>query len=124
MGKFEKIKLVEEPHVKKNITKFNIGDTVKVFVKIIEEDKTRLQAFEGVVMRRQGSSIRETFTVRKVSFGVGVERVFPVHSPFLEKITVVKPGRVKRAKLYYLRKKVGKGGKIEEIERVEESPIL
>lgn len=124
MGKFEKIKLVEEPHVKKNITKFNIGDTVKVFVKIIEEDKTRLQAFEGIVMRRQGSSIRETFTVRKVSFGVGVERVFPVHSPFLEKITVVKPGRVRRAKLYYLRKKVGKGSKIEEVERVEESPIL
>ena len=90
------------------------GDTVKVSAKVVEGNRERIQVFQGVVMRRQGSGARETFTVRKVSFGVGVERTFPVHSPIIGKIDVVTRGDVRRAKLYYLRGRVGKAAKIKE----------
>ena len=110
------INAVEEGYRKK-IPSFNVGDTVKVFVKVVEGDKERIQPFEGVVIARSGSSIRETFMVRKVSFGVGVERIFPIHSPVIEKIDVLRRGAVRRAKLYYLREKKGKAAKIKERER-------
>ena len=96
-----------------NIPEFRVGDTVRVDVKIIEGKRERIQAFEGIVMARKGSGISETFTVRKISYGVGVERVFPIHSPKISKITVVRTGKVRRAKLNYLRKVVGQV-KIEE----------
>ena len=122
MDKFTK--LVEAAHLKKDLSKFNVGDTVDVLVKIIEEGKTRAQAFEGIVIAKKGSGLGETFTVRKISYGEGVERVFPLHSPSIEKIVVVKQGDVKRAKLYYLKKKIGKETKVEEkIERGEELKI-
>jgi len=112
------IKLVEAAQLKKDIPQFNVGDTVDVLVKIVEEGKTRAQSFEGIVIARKGSGISETFTVRKTSYGEGVERVFPLHTPSIEKIVVVKKGDVKRAKLYYLKKKIGKETKVEEkIER-------
>lgn len=111
-------KLVEAEYLKQGIPQFNVGDTIDVLVKIIEEGKTRAQSFEGVVIARKGSGIRETLTVRKISYGEGVERVFPLHSPSVEKIVVVKKGDVKKAKLYYLKKKIGKETKVEEkIER-------
>ncbi len=104
----EKISHIESEHLKKDVPKFNVGDTVKVYVKIAEEEKTRLQSFEGVVIRKRGKGLSETFTVRRISYGEGIERIFPLHSPFLEKVEVVKPGKTRRAKLYYLRGKVGK----------------
>jgi len=104
----DKIKLIESEYMKKGIPKFNVGDTVKVMVKIPEADKVRLHPFEGIVIARKGSGIRENFTVRKVSYGEGIERVFPVYSPSIERIEVIRSGKVKRAKLYYLRGKVGK----------------
>ncbi len=104
----EKISLVEREHLKKEMPQFNVGDTVKVYVKIVEEDKTRLQTFEGVVIRKRGKGLSETFMVRRISYGEGVERIFPLHSPFLERVEVVKPGKARRAKLYYLRKKQAK----------------
>jgi len=107
-------KLIEAIHLKKDIPQFNVGDTVDVLVKIIEEGKTRAQTFEGVVIAKKGSGLNETFTVRKISYGEGVERVFPLHTPSIEKIVVVKQGDVKRAKLYYLKKKIGKDTKVEE----------
>jgi large subunit ribosomal protein L19 len=110
------INAVEEGY-KKKIPSFNVGDTVKVFVKVVEGDKERIQPFEGVVIARRGSSIRETFMVRKVSFGIGVERIFPVHSPSVERIDVMRKGSVRRAKLYYLRENKGKAAKIKEKER-------
>ncbi|MBI5124165.1 MAG: 50S ribosomal protein L19 [Candidatus Omnitrophica bacterium] len=112
MDKFTK--LVEASQLKKDIPRFNVGDTVDVLVKIVEEGKTRAQAFEGIVIAKKGSGLRETFTVRKISYGEGVERVFPLHSPSIERIVVVKKGDVKRAKLYYLKKKIGKETKVEE----------
>lgn len=105
----DKIALVEQEFMKKEKTDFNVGDTVRVFVKIAEEGgKTRLQAFEGIVIARKGSGIRQTFTVRRISFGEGVERIFPIHSPWVDHITVTKRGKVRRAKLYYMRKRIGK----------------
>ncbi|OHE56456.1 MAG: 50S ribosomal protein L19 [Thermodesulfovibrio sp. RBG_19FT_COMBO_42_12] len=109
-----------EEGFKKDITDFNIGDTVKVSVKVVEGDKERIQPFEGVVIARHGGGTRETFMVRKVSFGVGVERIFPICSPVIDKIEVLKRGSVRRAKLYYLRGKKGKAAKIKEKERVFE----
>ncbi|MFH0933090.1 MAG: 50S ribosomal protein L19 [Nitrospirota bacterium] len=106
-----------EEGFKRNVTDFNIGDTVRVFVKVVEGDKERIQPFEGVVIARRGGSTRETFMVRKVSFGIGVERIFPLYSPVIDKIEVLKRGRVRRAKLYYLRGKKGKAAKIKERER-------
>jgi len=106
-----------EEGFKKNVTDFNIGDTVRVSVKVVEGDKERIQPFEGVVIARHGGGTRETFMVRKVSFGIGVERIFPLHSPVVDKIEVLKRGRVRRAKLYYLRGKKGKAAKIKEREK-------
>ena len=120
-----KIELVEKKFLKKDLPLFSVGDTLKVYVKVAEGDKTRLQAFEGTVIARKGSGTRESFTLRRISFGEGVERSFPLHSPFLERIEVVKRGKTRRAKLYYLRKKVGKESKLEEKEEgviVEPSP--
>ena len=105
---------VEEKQLKQDITDFNIGDNVKVHVVIREGDKERIQVFRGDVIARKGSGVRETFTVRKVSFGVGVERVFPLHSKMIGKIEVVRKGKVRRAKLYYLRSLRGKAARIKE----------
>lgn len=107
------IKIVEEKF-KKEIPPFKIGDTVRVSTRVKEGDKERLQAFEGAVIARRGSGLRETFTVRKISYGIGVERIFPIHSPIIDKIKLVKAGRVRRAKLYYLRSRKGKAAKIKE----------
>lgn len=105
----DKIKLMESEFTKKEMPKFNVGDTVKVLVKIPEgPDKVRLHPFEGVVIAKQGSGVRASFTVRKVSYGEGIERVFPLYAPSIERIEVIRSGKVKRAKLYYLRAKVGK----------------
>lgn len=109
------ISAIEKEYMKKEVSSFNVGDTVKVFVKVVEGSRERLQAFEGVVIARKNGSVRETFTVRRVSFGVGIERVFPVHSPRIDRIEVVKSGKVRRAKLYYLRNLSGKAAKIKEI---------
>ncbi len=106
--------LVEKTQRRDDIPEFEPGDTVKVHVKVIENNRERVQVFQGHVIARQGGGIRETFTVRKLSFGVGVERTFPVHSPKLERIEVVTHGDVRRAKLYYLRDRVGKAAKIKE----------
>ncbi len=108
------IRELEKDFMKKDITDFKVGDTVKVAVKIKEGDKTRNQAFEGIVIARKGSGVKETFTVRHISFGEGVERVFFVHSPQIDSIKVVKKGKVNRARLYYLRKRVGKSTSVEE----------
>jgi len=108
------LKLVESKFIKKDIPKFNAGDTVDVEIKIVEEGHTRLQTFEGTVIARAGSGTGETFTVRKISYGEGVEMIFPLHSPSIDRISVVKKGDVKRAKLYYLKRKVGKATKVEE----------
>ena len=104
----DKIKLIEQRYLKKDIPAFGVGDTVKILVKIPEGDKVRLHPFEGVVIAKGGSGTRASFTVRKVSFGEGIERVFPLHSPGIARIEVVRSGKVRRAKLYYLRSKVGK----------------
>lgn len=105
---------VESAHLRSDIPSFQPGDTLRVHVKVVEGNRTRVQVFQGVCLRRSGSGIRETFTVRKVSFGVGVERTFPVHSPIIEKIEVASRGDVRRAKLYYLRGLHGKAAKIKE----------
>jgi large subunit ribosomal protein L19 len=106
-----------EEGFKKDRTNFDIGDTVRVYVKVIEGDKERIQPFDGVVIARHGGNTRETFMVRKISFGVGVERIFPLCSPTIDKIDVLKKGSVRRAKLYYLRGKKGKAAKVKEKER-------
>lgn len=108
--------VVEEGN-KRELSSFNVGDNVKVFMKVVEGDKERLQPFEGVVISRKGGGTRETFMVRKISFGVGVERIFPLHSPNIDRIEVTREGSVRRAKLYYLRQKKGKAAKIKEKER-------
>ena len=106
--------LVDRTTLRDDVPAFGPGDTVKVHVRVVEAGRERIQAYQGVVIRRQGSGVRETFTARKVSFGVGVERTFPVHSPILAKIEVVTRGDVRRAKLYYLRQRAGKAAKIKE----------
>ena len=106
--------LVDAATLREDVPDFAPGDTLRVHVRVVEGTRERIQVFQGVVMRRQGSGARETFTVRKVSFGVGVERTFPVHSPIIGKIDVVTRGDVRRAKLYYLRDRVGKAAKIKE----------
>jgi len=106
--------LVDRTTLRDDVPKFAPGDTVKVHVRVVEGNRERVQVFQGAVIRRQGSGARETFTVRKVSFGVGVERTFPVHSPILAKIEVLTQGDVRRAKLYYLRQRAGKAAKIRE----------
>ncbi|WP_251179319.1 50S ribosomal protein L19 [Adlercreutzia agrestimuris] len=108
------IRAIEQQQMKQDVPAFNVGDNVKVHYRITEGNRERIQVFQGDVIRRQGASNRETFTVRKISFSVGVERTFPVHSPKIERIEVVRQGDVRRAKLYYLRNKVGKAAKIKE----------
>ncbi|MBT0653810.1 50S ribosomal protein L19 [Geomobilimonas luticola] len=109
-----KIDAIEMEQMKKNIPPFKAGDTVRVQVKIVEGDKSRIQAFQGVVIGRQNGGVRETFTVRKISNGIGVERCFPLHSPIVDAIEVITRGHVRRAKLYYLRKLRGKAARIRE----------
>jgi large subunit ribosomal protein L19 len=106
--------LVDRSSLRDDVPAFAPGDTVKVHVRVVEGNRERIQVFQGAVIRRQGSGVRETFTVRKVSFGVGVERTFPVHSPILARIEVLTQGDVRRAKLYYLRERSGKAAKIKE----------
>lgn len=105
---------VEQKQLKKDIPRFKAGDTVNVYVIIKEGDKTRIQVFKGYVIAQKGSGLKATFTVRKTSFGIGVERIFPLHSPMIKKIEVVRKGKVKRAKLYYLRKLKGKAARLKE----------
>ena len=108
------LKVITEGQVKENVTDFNIGDTVRVHVKIKEGNRERVQVFEGTVIAKRGGGVSETFTVRRISYGVGVEKVFPVNSPNVEKIEVVRRGKVRRSKLYYLRDRVGKAAKVKE----------
>lgn len=108
------IEQIEKENLRSDVAAFNVGDTVRVFVKVVEGDKERLQAFEGLVIARKNGSIRETFTVRRVSFGIGVERTFAVHSPRIDHIEVVRKGKVRRAKLYYIRNLTGKAAKVKE----------
>lgn len=109
-----RVDVVEKAQMRDDIPEFWPGDNVKVHVRVVEGTRTRTQVFEGVVLARSGGGLRETFTVRKISFGVGVERIFPVHSPVLERIEVVRRGKVRRAKLYYLRERTGKKARIKE----------
>ncbi|MBR1811649.1 MAG: 50S ribosomal protein L19 [Clostridia bacterium] len=109
------LKLISESSLRADAPQFEIGDTVKVHVKIREGERERIQIFEGTVIARKGSGVSETFTVRRLSFGVGIERVFPVHSPNVDKVEIVRHGRVRRAKLYYLRDRVGKAAKVKEL---------
>ena len=108
------IETLEKEQLRSDVPKFGPGDTVKVHAKIVEGTRERIQIFEGVVIGRQGTGVREMFTVRRISYGVGVERMFPVHSPRVDKIEVVRRGAVRRAKLYYLRKLTGKAARIKE----------
>jgi len=108
------INSIEQEQMKKDIVNFGPGDTVKVYVKVVEGSRERVQVFTGTVIRRRGSGLGETFTVRRVSYGVGVERTFPLHSPRIEKIELVRRGKVRRARLYYLRQRFGKKSKIKE----------
>ena len=114
----EIIRSIEKAQLRTDLPEFGIGDTVRVFVKVVEGTRERLQAFEGTVIARRKGSIRETFTVRRVSYGIGVERTFPLHSPRLDHIEVIRRGKVRRAKLYYLRNLQGKAAKIKEVKRV------
>ena len=109
------IKSIEDAELKQDIAEFSVGDTVKVYAKIKEGNRERIQVFEGTVIKRQGGSNRETFTVRKLSGGVGVEKTWPLHTPNVDKIEVVRKGKVRRAKLFYLRGRVGKRAKVKEI---------
>ena len=108
------IRAIEQQQIKQDIPDFVVGDNVKVHYRITEGNRERIQVFQGDVIRRQGAGARETFTVRKISFNVGVERTFPVHSPKIERIEIARRGQVRRAKLYYIRNKVGKAAKIKE----------
>ncbi len=109
---------VERPYFKAGLPKFRAGDTIRVDVRVVEGNKQRIQAFQGVVIARRGGGTRESFTVRKISGGIGVERVFPLHSPSIDKIEVLRHGKVRRAKLYYLRDLRGKAARIEERRQV------
>lgn len=111
------IQSLEKGQVKEGITNFRVGDTVRVHAKVVEGDKERIQVYEGVVIGRQGAGVRELVRVRKLSYGVGVERLFPLHSPMIDKIEVAKQGKVRRAKLYFLRELRGKAARIKEKER-------
>jgi len=111
------IKELEKEQLKSDVTPFNVGDTIRVYAKVVEGTRERLQMFEGVVIKRQNGGIRETFTVRRIASGVGVERTWPLHSPRVDRIEVVRRGIVRRAKLFYLRDKVGKAAKVKEVLR-------
>ncbi|EHI56225.1 50S ribosomal protein L19 [Johnsonella ignava ATCC 51276] len=110
----ELIRKIENAQLKEKVPEFNVGETVKVYNKIKEGNRERIQVFEGVVLKRQNGGIRETFTVRKLSNGTGVEKTWPIHSPFIDRIEVVRKGRVRRAKLFYLRGRIGKAAKVKE----------
>jgi large subunit ribosomal protein L19 len=109
------IQAIEAEQMKSELDQFKVGDTVKVHFKIVEGKTERVQIYEGLVIAMKNSKVGKTFTVRKISYGVGVERVFPIHSPRIVKVEVVRPGKVRRAKLYYIREKIGKGAKIKEL---------
>jgi len=106
------IRMIENEQLRNSIPDFNIGDTVRVLVKVVEGSREKLQAFEGIVIQRQNGGLRETFTVRKISYGVGIERTFPLHSPRVDSINVVRKGKVRRAKLFYLRERLGKAARV------------
>ena len=110
----DKIQAFVNEQLKTEVPQFNIGDSVKVYIRITEGEKTRTQLFEGTVIAKHGGGISETFTVRRVSYGVGVEKTFPIHSPNVEKVVVFREGKVRRAKLFYLRDRVGKAAKVKE----------
>ena len=120
MSLINEIEAAQKKDVK---VQFKSGDTVKVFFKVVEGGNERIQAFEGVVIQRKGTGLTETFTVRKVSFGVGVERIFPIHSPRIDKIEVIRRGKVRRAKLYYLRDLSGKAARIAEVQRKQAAEV-
>lgn len=111
----EIIRKLEEEQLKKDVADFRVGDTVRVYAKVIEGSRERIQVYEGTVLKRQNGGVRETFTVRKNSNGIGVEKTWPLHSPIIDKIQVVRRGKVRRAKLFYLRDRVGKAAKVKEI---------
>lgn len=113
----EIIRKIEAEQMKENAPEFNVGDTVKVYAKIKEGNRERIQVFEGTVLKKQGTGVRATFTVRKISNGVGVEKTWPLHSPIVEKVEVVRRGKARRAKLNYLRQRTGKAAKVKELVR-------
>ena len=112
------IEALEKEQLKEEVPAFNVGDTVRVWVKVVEGNRERLQAFEGTVIAKRNGGVRETFTVRRVSYGIGVERTFPIHSPRVDHVDMIRRGKVRRAKLYYLRERQGKAAKIKEIKRI------
>ena len=114
----EIIRSIEAKQIRNDLPVFNVGDTVRVWVKVVEGNRERLQAFEGTVIGKRNGGIRETFTVRRVSYGIGVERTFPIHSPRVDHVELIRRGKVRRAKLYYLRELQGKAAKIKEVKRV------
>ena len=114
----EIIRSIEAKQIRSDLPQFNVGDTIRVWVKVVEGNRERLQAFEGTVIAKRNGGIRETFTVRRVSYGIGVERTFPIHSPRVDHLEVTRRGKVRRAKLYYLRERQGKAAKIKEAKRV------
>ena len=114
----EIIRSIEQKQLRTDLPKISIGDTVRVWVKVVEGSRERLQAFEGVVIAMRNGGVRETFTVRRVSYGIGVERTFPMHSPRVDHVEIIRSGKVRRAKLYYLRNLQGKAAKIKEAKRV------
>ena len=116
------LRAVENSQIRTDLPRFRPGDTVRVHVKIKEGDKYRIQVFEGVVIAQKNNGISSTFTVRKVSFGYGIERIFPLHSPIIEKLEIVKSGKVRRARLYYLRGRRGKAARLKETGRIERAP--
>ena len=120
------IDIIEKENLKANVPEFDIGDTVRVSVKIIEGNKERIQVFEGIIIKVQGAGVNKTFTVRKISYGVGVEKTFLIHSPLVEKVEVVRVGKARRAKLFYLRDRVGKAAKTKEVAgaRIENKEII
>ena len=120
MSLIDQIEAAQKKDVK---VQFKAGDTVKVFFKVVEGGNERIQAFEGVVIQRKGTGLTETFTVRKISFGVGVERIFPIHSPRIDKIQVIRQGKVRRAKLYYLRDLAGKAARISEVQNKQQAEV-
>jgi len=114
----EIIRSIEAKQIRSDLPVINVGDTVRVWVKVVEGNRERLQAFEGTVIAKRNGGIRETFTVRRVSYGIGVERTFPIHSPRVDHVELIRRGKVRRAKLYYLRERQGKAAKIKEVKRV------
>ena len=114
----EIIRSIEAKQIRTDLPEIKVGDTVRVWVRVVEGNRKRLQAFEGTVIARRNGGVRETFTIRRVSYGIGVERTFPIHSPNVDHIDIVRHGKVRRAKLYYLRDRQGKAAKIKEVRRV------